>query len=98
MFQNTNIHRKKSLFTFLLVTILMVSTIFITVPQVTKASSQKINSQSKLSEGVHYKNINYNDGSINNHVNVLEVNLSDQFTQVQLGKSNPLNKLESVRA
>ncbi|WLV24422.1 phosphodiester glycosidase family protein [Aciduricibacillus chroicocephali] len=62
-----------------------------------KAES-KVKTQSKLSYGVDYKNIDYTAGSTKAGVDVMEVNISDPYTAVQLGRANPLDKLATVRA
>lgn len=91
------IDRKKKVFFFFAVVLLLVSSIFMAIPETTHAASQTVNKQSKVSDGILYQNINYKDGSTQNRVNVLKVNLNDKFTEVQLGKADPMNKLETVR-
>lgn len=63
----------------------------------TEAAS-KIQAQSKLSYGVDYKKLTYTEGKMNAGVDVMEVNISDAFTEVQLGKADPIDQLATVRA
>jgi|GEM_PF-6464405 len=63
----------------------------------TEAASN-IKDRSKLSYGVDYKKLTYSEGNIKAGIDVMEVNVSDAFTEVQLGKADPLDKLATVRA
>ncbi|MGY0691394.1 phosphodiester glycosidase family protein [Virgibacillus sp. FSP13] len=94
---NNNIHLRRKAVLFFLAFILSVSNIFIALPQNAHADSQKIKKQYRASEGITYKNINFNNGSTRNNVNLMQINLGDPYTKVQLGIADPMNKLETLR-
>lgn len=60
-------------------------------------ASSKVKKKTKLSYGVYYEKLNYSMKSSKGGVDKLEIDLSDQFTEVQLGKAEPLDKLATVR-
>src|SRR5699024_2171506 len=78
----------KHVATLLLSIILAISSVFMSTPL--QADAAKIKPKYKPSYGVQYK-------SDNNGVNVMEMDISDMFTEVQLGKPDPLNKLMTVK-
>src|SRR5690625_5133166 len=57
----------------------------------------KVKEKSKLSYGVQYEKLDYRKSSIRAGVDKLEIDVSDQFTEVQLGKPVPLDNLTTVR-
>ncbi|MCG1027052.1 phosphodiester glycosidase family protein [Virgibacillus halodenitrificans] len=77
--------------------LIFIINILIFFPSTSLASSQKVTKEFPPSVGVFYQKINYQAGSVRNNVNALKINLSDPFTQVQLGIADPLNKLETLR-
>lgn len=91
---NTALKKKKPIAAVFLTAALLGTGL--TAPIHTDAAS-KIQKQSKLSYGVDYKKLDYTDGKTKGGVDVMEVNVSDQFTDVQLGKADPLDKLATVR-
>lgn len=75
--------------------ILLMSSTLLSAPMTAEASA-KVNQQYKPSYGVHYKNLNYSIGSKTEKVNVMEMDVADAFTEVQLGKPDPLDNLTTV--
>ncbi|SES88143.1 S-layer homology domain-containing protein [Oceanobacillus limi] len=90
-----NIFNLKRLIIILLVYILFAY--HIDSPSPTHAATQKVNEQIKLSYGISFKDLTYIDSISQNHINSMQINLSDPFTKVKLGKADPLNHLETVR-
>src|SRR5690625_435335 len=78
----------KHVATLLLSIIFTISSVFMSTPL--QADAGKIKPKYKPSYGVQYK-------SDNNGVNVMEMDISDMFTEVQLGKPDPLDKLMTVK-
>src|SRR5699024_5044710 len=78
----------KHVATLLLSIIITISSVFMSTPL--QADADKIKQKYKPSYGVQYK-------SVNNGVNVMEMDISDMFTEVQLGKPDPLDKLMTVK-
>lgn len=85
---NKNI--RKRLTTVVLTVILALSSVFLATPLNADAATYKVNTKYKPSYGVEYKKL---DGDIN----VMEMDISDAFTEVQLGKPDPLDNLMTVK-
>lgn len=60
-------------------------------------AAAKVQHSSQLSYGVNYKKINYTEKAVKAGVDVMEIDVSDIFTEVQLGKAEPLDNLTTVR-
>lgn len=54
--------------------------------------------ETKLSPGVTHTHENYRTNSVYQSVNLLNINLNDQFTKVEVGIPNPLNQLKTTSA
>src|SRR5699024_11455824 len=76
--------------------ILFISSIMLTT-SVTADAATKVNEKYSPSYGIEYKNVDYTKGSAKGRVNVMEMDVSDVFTEVQLGKAEPLDNLATVR-
>src|SRR5699024_6556106 len=79
--------------TVFLVAILLVSLV---VPLQIEASS-KVKQRAKLSHGVNYEKLDYSKKNSKGTVDKIEIDVSDQFTEVQLGRAEPLDNLATVR-
>lgn len=84
--------QRKNIITFLIAFVMLIGSIILSVPTYADAAT-KVNQKYNPSYGVQYKNINYN----NRDVNVMEMDVADAFTEVQLGKAEPLDNLMTVR-
>src|SRR5699024_10475474 len=87
----------KNVITLFLSIILLTSSIFLSTP-VTADAATKVNEKYSPSYGIEYKNVDYTKGSAKGRVNVMEMDVSDVFTEVQLGKAEPLDNLATVRS
>lgn len=60
-------------------------------------AKKNVKEKSQLSHGVDYKKMNYTKGGAKGRVNLMEMDVSDAFTEVQFGKPQPLDNLATVR-
>ncbi|WP_102273767.1 S-layer homology domain-containing protein [Cytobacillus massiliigabonensis] len=61
-----------------------------------EAASSTINKQFKVSPGVDYKNIKLTNSSVKQSINLMEVNLADSYTTLEVGIPNPVSKLATT--
>jgi uncharacterized protein YigE (DUF2233 family) len=71
---------------------------YLLLPLPASAATLKVNNEFKATHGIVFKDITYKDSISQNNTNTMEINLSDPYTKVQLGKPDPLNSLETLRA
>src|SRR5699024_12508641 len=90
-------HKRKHVFTLFLSIILFTSSIFLST-SVTADAATKVNEKYNPSYGIEYKNVDYTKGSTKGRVDIMEMDVSDVFTEVQLGKAEPLDNLATVRS
>ncbi|MGD6842991.1 S-layer homology domain-containing protein [Bacillus infantis] len=55
-------------------------------------AATSINKQLQVSPGVNYKNIKLTNSSVTQTVNLLELNLADSYTSIEVGIPNPITK------
>ncbi|WP_404455655.1 S-layer homology domain-containing protein [Virgibacillus necropolis] len=55
-----------------------------------------INEQFKVSQGVNYKDIRFSDGETNKAVRVMEINMNDPYTSVEVGIPSVLNQVHTT--
>lgn len=72
--------------------------ILYTVGEASVFKNKESEKKTILSPGVTHIQESYRTGSINESVNLLQVNLNDQFTRMEVGIPNPINSLKTTTA